>query len=285
MIIVTGATGQLGRSVALQLLERIPACQIGVSVRDPDKAHDLAARGVRVRQGDFEDIASLSSAFEGASRVLIISASALGAHAIRLNTTAIEAARATGAERVFYTSHVGAASVSDFPPMLVHAAVEDALAGSGLPFTILRNGFYASFAPTLLGDALETGEMRAPADGPVSFTTHGDLAEATAVALCDPDLDATRLALTASEAIDLQGIAASVSKLVGRPIRRVVVSDDEFRAGLAAQGLPELRIEMSMGFFLASRAGQFARVDPALARLVGREPTRLRDVFTERFAG
>lgn len=279
MIIVTGANGQLGRQVAEHLLARVPADQIGVSVRDPTQAQELEQRGVRVRSGDFDDASSLAHAFEGASRVLVISASALGETAIRLNTTAIEAAKAAGADRIFYTSHVGANPDSPFPPMPTHAAVEAALRELGAPFTVLQNGFYAGFAPSLLGDALETGELRGPQDGPISFTTHADLAEATAIALTDDGLGDEVLALTAAEAVDLADIAAITAELTGRPVRRVLVSDDEHRAGLVAQGLPDVRVDMAMGIFQASRLGQFARVDPTLERLVNRPPIPLRDVL------
>lgn len=279
MIVVTGANGQLGRQVVEQLLDRVPADQIGVSVRDPEKAQELEQRGVRVRRGDFDDAASLSHAFEGASRVLVVSASALGETAIRVNKTAIDAARAAGASRVFYTSHVGVGADSPFPPMHAHAATEAALGELGMPYTVLRNGFYAEFAPSLLGDALETGELRAPQDGPVSFTTHADLAEATAAVLTDDSVDDTVLALTSAEAVDLADIAAIMSELTGRSIRRVVVPDDEHRAGLIGKGLPEIRVDMSLGMILASRQGRFSRVEPTLERLIGRPPTSMRDVL------
>ena len=284
MIVVTAATGQLGHQVVEHLLSRMPADRIGVSVRDPAKAQDLQERGVRVRRGDYDDPASLEHAFEGATRVLVVSAPALGDAAIRMNATAIDAAAAAGAERILYTSHVGANEDSPFPPMPTHAATEAKLRSLDVPTTALRNGFYAGFAPSLLGDALETGELRAPADGPVSWTTHADLAEATAVALADDDLEDDILALTCAGAVDLAGMAAIASELTGRPIRRVVVSADEHRAGLAAQGLPEMRVAMSLGLIEASRIGHFALVDPTLERLIDHAPTTLREVLRQTLA-
>lgn len=279
MIVVTGAAGKLGRQVVEHLLNRIPADQIGVSVRDPTQARELEQRGVRVRRGDFGEPASLAHAFEGATRVLVVSAGALGETAIRMNTAAIDAAKAAGARHIFYTSHVGANPDSPFLPQPTHAAIEATLLELDVPTTALRNGFYAGFAPSLLGDALETGELRAPEDGPISFTTHADLAEGAAVALTHEGLDDEVLALTVVEAVDLTDIAAIASEITGRPIRRVVVSDDEHRAGLVAQGLPDVRVAMALGLFEASRLGQFARVDPTLARLLGRPPTPMRDVL------
>src|SRR4051795_5665261 len=141
MIVVTGANGQLGRAIVEHLKARIPAADIGVSVRDPKKAEDL---GVRVRRGDFDDPVSLEHAFEGATQVLIVSAATTGEAALRQHRTAIEAARNAGAERIVYTSHMGANRASAFAPMPDHAATEATLEASTVPFTSLRNGFYAA---------------------------------------------------------------------------------------------------------------------------------------------
>jgi len=277
MIIVTGANGQLGRGITERLLDRVPATEIGVSVRDPEQARHLEKQGVRVRQGDFGDPASLAHAFEGAAQVLIISANETGGDAVRMHTGAIDAAKAAGAQRIVYTSHMGSSPTSLFLPMLDHAATEAALQGSGVPFTSLRNGFYASTVPRLFGGALHTGELAAPEDGPVSWTSHADLAEAGAIALTGGDVGGLTPALTASEAIDLAGVAAIASELAGRPIRRVIVTDAQYQASLVAHGVPESAAVMLTGMFAASRAGEFARVDPALAGLIGRPPMSLRD--------
>ena len=279
MIIVTGANGKLGRAIVEDLLDLVPADQIGVSVQDTEKAESLEQRGVRVRRGDFADAASLAHAFEGASQVLIVSAPRTGELAVRLNRTAIDTAKAAGAGRILYTSHIGANPASPFPPMRTHADVDVALQESGVPFTALRNGFYASSGVMFLGDAVQTGEVVAPEDGPVAWTDHADLARAIAVALAKGGLDGITPALTGSETLDLAGIAAIASEVTGRPIRRVVVSDDEFRSRLTAHGTPELAIDMQLGFYVASRQGEFARVDPMLARLIGRQPMTMRDVL------
>lgn len=279
MIIVTGANGQLGRAIVERLLERVPAEQVGVSVRDPQKAEELKERGVRVRQGDFDDAASLAHALEGASQVLIVSSNGAGEEALRQHLTAIDVAKAAGARRILYTSHMGSSQTSPFHPMVDHAATEAALRDSGVAFTSLRNGFYASSAVQQLSNALETGELAAPQDGPVCWTAHADLAEAAAIALAKEGLDGLTPPLTASEAVDLEGIAAIASELTGRPVRRVVVPDAEFRAGLAARGVPEAMADMFLGLYLASRRGEFTQVDPTLARLIGRPPVPLRDIL------
>jgi len=279
MIIVTGANGQLGRAITERLLERVPAAQIGVSVRDPEQARELEERGIRVRRGDFDAAASLAHAFAGASQVLIVSGAATGETAVRQHRTAIDMAKAAGVRRILYTSHMGADPASPFPPMPDHAAAEAMLQDSGVPFTALRNGFYATSAAMLLGTALETGELALPEDGPVAWTAHADLAEVAATALTEEGLDGVTPALTGTEAVDMAGVAAIASELMGRPIRRVVVSDAEYRAGLIAHGLPEPVADMLLGLFVASRQGAFAPADPTLARLLGRPPTPLRDVL------
>jgi NAD(P)H dehydrogenase (quinone) len=279
LIIISGANGQLGRGIVESLLEKMPADQIGVSVRDPKKAQDLDERGVRVRKGDFDEPESLSHAFEGASQVLIVSSNSAGKGAVQQHKNAIDAAKSAGAGRILYTSHVGASPTSPFVPMVDHAATEKLLASSGVPFTSLHNGFYAESALWQLGEALNTGKLAAPEDGPVSWTAHADLADLAATVLCGETIDGTSPALTASEAIDLEGIAAIASELTGKEIRRVVVPDDEYKAGMISRGMPEHVVNMPLGMFLASRAGDFSKTDPTFERLIGRKPMSLRRIL------
>jgi NAD(P)H dehydrogenase (quinone) len=252
----------------------VPAAEIGVSVRDPAKATALADRGVRVRRGDYDDAASLAHAFEGAEQLLLVSAAATGEPALRQHATAIDAACAAGVRRIVYTSHMGANPASAFAPMPDHAATEAMLADSRLAFTALRNGFYTSSGRMLLGQAFETGELAAPADGPVSWTAHDDLAEAAAIVLTDEGrFEGPTPPLTGSAALDLAGLAAEV---IGRPIRRTVLTDAQYR-----EALPEPVAEMLLGLFAASRAGEFAAVDPTLGELLGRPPLTVRDVLAK----
>jgi NAD(P)H dehydrogenase (quinone) len=274
MIVITGATGQLGSLIVASLLERVPAEAVGVSVRDPGRAADLAGRGVRVRRGDFSDPNSLADAFEGATQVLIVSANEIGGNAVDAHVAAIDVARAAGAERILYTSHQGASADSPFAPMRDHAATEAYLAATGTPFTSLRNGFYATTVPFILGQALTTGEIVAPADGPVSWTTHADLAEAAAVILADPGrFDGPTPPLTGLDTFDLEDVADVLSKLTGRPIRRTVTDDDGWAAGLAAHGAPEALATMMLGMFRAARQGEFSVTSPTLGDLLGRPAT------------
>lgn len=282
MIIVTGATGRLGRQVVERLLTRVSADEVGVSVRDPQKAQAFADQGVRVRQGSFTDPADLAHAFEGASQVLIVSIDKFGEEAVQQHRAAIDGAVAAGARRILYTSHMGAGASSHFQACRDHAATEEALRASGVPFTSLRDGFHASTAAQFLGHALESGELTLPADGPVSWTAHADLADAAAAILADEGrFDGPTPPLTAAQAPTLDDVAAIATEVTGRTIKRITASDDRFREQLAARGVPAEAVDQVLGIFAASRAGDFATVDPTLATLIGREPTDLATVLRE----
>lgn len=277
MIVVTGASGQLGRGVVEGLLTRVPADQIVASVRDPAKMTAFADRGVQVRAGDFANSSGLATTFQGASQVLVISVDQFGEEGRRLHRAAIEAAWAAGARRVLYTSHTGARPGSAFAD---HAAAEAVLAEMGAPFTSLRHGFYAESALHLIGRGFETGEIRTPEDGPVSWTARADLAEAAAAVLAEEGrLDGITPPLTALEAFTMADIAAIASELTGRGIRRVVVPDDEWRDATVAQGVPAPLADALLGMLRSARRGELAATDPTLEALLGRRLLTMRDVL------
>ncbi|MGA5029612.1 SDR family oxidoreductase [Streptomyces cellulosae] len=285
MIIVTGATGKLGRLVVEKLLDRMPAAEVGVSVRDPRKARDLADRGVRVRQGSFTDPGSLAHAFEGATQVLLISVDKMGEECVKQHRTGIEAAVTAGARRVLYTGHAGGGSASRFQACRDHAATEEILRTSGVPYTVLRNGFYASSALDFLAPGLDSGRVALPADGPVSWTAHADLAEATAVILADEGrFEGATPSLTGPEALTFDDLARIATEVTGRTVTREVAPDEEFRAGLTRKGVPDELAGQLLGIFEASRAGEFAAVGPTLAELIGREPVGVAAQLRERVA-
>ena len=287
MIVVTGATGQLGRAIVQKLAERLPPTQIGASCRDVAQATDLAALGVRVRPGDFADPESLGGAFEGATQLLLVSsnAAAQGGDTLGQHRAVIAAAKAAGVTRVVYTSQMAASATSAFAPMLHHAATEQMLRESGLAWTALRNGFYASSGVQLMGDAFTTGTLEAPADGKVAWTTHADLAEAAAVILVSPGrFDGPTPPLTAAEALDLGDLAAMASELGPKPVRRVVQSDEDFRAAMASRGAPSHVADLVLGLYVASRNGEFSAIDPTLEQLLGRAPVRMRQVLADKLA-
>jgi NAD(P)H dehydrogenase (quinone) len=284
MIVITGATGALNGVTVEALLKRIPADQIGVSVRDVAKAQHFADRGVRVRRGGYDDPAALLDSFEGADQVLLVSSNNPGADGVALIRAGIEAAVQAGAQRILYTSHQHIGLDSPFVPAGVHAANETQLADSGLAWTSLRNGFYAHSLDWLLGSWRETGTIATPADGPVSWTERADEGEAAAVILTSERPYDGPVTLTASAAPTFAEIAGLASELTGRDIQRVVLDDEEWVAGQVAQGRPEYMARFLLGFYQAARDGRFADTDPLLAELLGREPRTVRDLLAERVA-
>ena len=181
---------------------------------------------------------------------------------------------------MLYTSHMGARADSPFAPASDHAATEAFLANAGMPFTSLRHGFYAESALHLIGRGIEAGEIRAPEDGPVSWTARADLAEADAIVLADEGrLDGVSPPLTAPEAFTMADLAAITSELTGREVKRVVVSDEEWRDAKVAEGVPAPMADALLGMYHAARRGDFAAVDPTLETLLGRRPHTMRDVL------
>ncbi|CAM5612325.1 SDR family oxidoreductase [Streptomyces griseorubiginosus] len=281
MIIVTGATGALNGATVEHLLKRLPPEQIGVSVRDVAKAQHFADRGVRVRQGSYEDPAALRHSFEGAEQVLLVSSNDPHADAVALHRVGIEAAVAAGAGRILYTSHQGAGADSPFHPARDHAATEQLLADSGVAWTALRNGFYAHSLAWLLGPWRQTGTITAPADGPVSWTDRADAAEAAAVILVGDRTFDGPVTLTARQAVTFDDVAAMASKASGREVTRVTLDDAAWIADQVAAGTPEAMARMTLTTFQAARQGRFAGVDPLLAELLGREPRSIADQLAD----
>ncbi len=274
MIIVTGATGTLNGATADHLLERIPAEQIGVSVRDPARTDHLARRGVRVRRGSYDDPEALLHSFAGAEQVLLVSSSDIASDVVAQHRIAIDAAVAAGAERILYTSAFGAGFDSPYPPLAIHAATEEHLAATGVPWTALRNGFYGDLGQ-LLGPWQSTGTIMKPVDGPFPWVDRRDAAEAAAVILTgDASFDGT-VDLIPSTPVTLADFAAAASELTGRHIERAIIDDEMWVAEEVACGMPEPTARFALSMFQATRSGHFAHSDPTLTQLLGRAPRNL----------
>ena len=284
MIVITGASGHYGRQVIDELLQVVPPSQIGASVRHPEKVAALAERGVRVRQGDFADPASLRAVFDGAEQVLIVSVNAFGEEAVRQHGAAIAAAKDAGAKRILYTSHQWADEVPIFVPSRDnHAPTEQLLRDSGVPFVSLRNGFYAESALFQLAALKHTHEIALPADGPTCWTARADLAVAAAKVLVNPGLldDGISPPLTGSELLDFADIAGLASQILGVEVQRRITSLDEYKHVLMSHGLPAPVAEGVTTLFTAAQAAEFAETDPTLERLLGRKATTMREVLAK----
>lgn len=256
MIVITGANGHFGRAVVDSLLTKAEPSRVAVSVRDPEKAQDLAARSISVRRGDFADPATLQQAFDGAEQLLLISVNLLGDEAVCQHGNAIQAARAAGVKRILYTSHQAASPTSLVPFARDHAATESLLQQAGVPFVSLRNGFYAESALYQLGGVASTHDLALPQDGPVSWTARADLAEAAATALVYSQRldDGISPPLTAASAITFAQVADLASELLGRNVTRTVIDEAAYRSTQLAHGLPAPVVDMLASLFAATRA-------------------------------
>lgn len=280
-ILVTGASGQLGRAVIRHLLDSrkiAPSRLIAVS-REPAKLADLAEKGVAVRKGDFDDAEGLREAFGGAGTVLVISTDALDGAGTRLrqHRNAIAAAKAAGAGRVAYTSLPKAeTSKISFAPD--HLGSEEAVKATGLPYLIFRNGWYAENLFMSLPQALKSGRWHSAAGGGrIAFVARDDIAAAIAGALAHPPSGSATYTLTGGEALTNAEIAAVAAKATGRPVEVVALADEELAGGMKAAGLPEAVVPTLVSFDTATRAGDLAEVTGDVERLSGRRPLPVRD--------
>ncbi|MFC3687689.1 SDR family oxidoreductase [Aquipuribacter hungaricus] len=281
MIVITGATGALNGATADHLLTRFPAEDLVVVARDPSRAQRFSDRGVAVRHGDYADPSTLEPAFAGADQLLLVSSSDPHADAVALHTAAVDAAVRAGVGHVLYTSHQGAAPGTPFGPGRDHAATEEVLERSGLTWTSLRNGFYAHTLAWLAGDWRTTGVVTVPADGPVSWTSREDAAEAAAVVITrlvagETGLDGP-LTLTAEEAPTFADVAASLTRATGSRVGHVLVDPEEWLAAQVREGRPEGMARFTLGMYEAAAGGFFAGTSPLLADLLGRRPASALD--------
>jgi NAD(P)H dehydrogenase (quinone) len=279
MIIITGATGALNGATADHLLDRLPPTQLVVAVRQPARAQRFAERGVEVRRADYDDPASLPGAFAGADQLLLVSSSDPMADAVDLHRAAIDAAIDAGVGRILYTSHQGAAPGTPFGPGRDHAETEQLLSESGIPWTSLRNGFYAHSLNWLLGPWRETGVITVPADGPVSWTAREDAAEAAATVIASGGAYDGTVTITAGDAPTFAEIAQIVSDLTGRTIGFEVTDEESWIAAQVTAGRPEPMARFMLGMYQAAHAGFFAATDPLLGQLIRREPRTVRDLL------
>jgi len=283
-VIITGATGGLGSDVIAQLQRLAPPTELGVSVRNPEKASALYKAGIRVRRGDFSEPASLDLAFAGARRVLLISTRTPGnAARFKEQCNAIDAAIRCGVEHIFYTSIVQRPG-SVFDVAQGHHDTEKYLATCGAACTILRNGQYIENLPMFLGQSVFTGDLALPQDGSTAWVSRVDLAEGIArLLLSKGDLPKTIL-LTGPEALDFAAIATIAGRAIGRRIVRRTIPGHEFAAMLVRRGLPPPLAQSLTTGFASRAAGELAESDPALQRLLGRPMRRVSEVLPELLA-
>jgi NAD(P)H dehydrogenase (quinone) len=277
-IVVTGATGHLGRLIVEALLDRgVAPAEITATGRSLEKIADLADRGVRVLPATYQDTASLDAAFAGAETLVLVSSNDFDDRAGQ-HRNAIEAAKRAGVRRIIYTSGPRART-SSLLLMADHRATEEALEASGVPHTVLRNGWYVENYTGQVPTYLEHGMVGSARDGKVSLAPRSDFAEAAAVVATTDGHDGKVYEL-GGEAVTLTELAAVISQATGAPVAYTDVPLDTFTGILTGAGLPAPVAAIFADVDRGLAEGEL-EVDPTdLATLLGRPATPLAEAVT-----
>ncbi|UYQ60374.1 SDR family oxidoreductase [Streptomyces peucetius] len=275
-IVVTGATGQLGRLVIEELLARVPAEQIVAVVRDKAKAAPLAERGVELRVADYSRPGTLADVFGAGDTVLLISGSEVGQR-VPQHTAVIDAAKAAGVARLVYTGVLGGPAAA-FKLADEHRATEQAVLDSGLPYTFLRNGWYSENYTAQIPVQLEHGIVGSAGDGRVGSASRADYAAAAAVVLTSDGHDGKAYELSGDHAWTLAEYAAALSEQSGREVAYQDVPADVHRSVLTGAGVPEPLAEILVDVDVSAvRRDLLQGGSGDLRRLIGRPTTPIAD--------
>ncbi len=276
MILVTGATGQLGKTVIHQLLKNAPADNIAALVRDETKAADLKDLGINIRVGHYDDSVLLEQAMQGVERVLLI-AGTNEDRRVQQHQNVVNAAKKVGVQGIAYTSRtLKDASNTANKLMLGHFQTEDAIKDSGLSHAIFRNVLYMDTISNFVGEkVLETGISLPAGQGQVAFALRSDMGEAIANALLAGAWNQTIYKLTGSKAYSFEDVAAALTKLSNREVKYTPADPAAFAAKMLERGVPEIVAGRVVGFMTDIKNGQEDEISPDLEQLLGRKPATL----------
>lgn len=274
MIAITGATGQLGQLVIEELLKTVPASQIVAIVRNPAKAEALSNQGIVVRQGDYTDQAAFTTALNGVDKLLLISSSEVGQRATQ-HQNVINAAKAAGVKFIAYTSLLHA-DTSPLGLHIEHVDTEKALAESGVPYALLRNGWYTENYLASAPPALEHGVfIGAAGEGKIASATRADYAAAAAKVVSEEGHAGNVYELAGDSAWTLSELAAELSKQSGKPVAYQNLSEADFAAALKGVGLPAGLADMLADSDTGASKGGLFDDSRTLSKLIGRPTTTL----------
>lgn len=274
MIAITGATGQLGHLVIEQLLKTVPAKQIVAIVRNPAKADALSQQGVVVRQADYADEAAFTAALGGVDKLLLISSSEVGQRAAQ-HQNVINAAKAAGVKFIAYTSLLHA-DTSPLGLHVEHVQTEKALAESGVPYALLRNGWYTENYLASVPPALEHGVfIGAAGEGKIASATRADYAAAAAKVISEEGHAGKVYELAGDNAWTLSELAAELSKQSGKQVAYQNLSEADFAATLKGSGLPAGLADMLADSDTGASKGGLFDDSRTLSNLIGRPTTPL----------
>jgi NAD(P)H dehydrogenase (quinone) len=274
MIVITGATGQLGRLVIASLLKRVPAARLVAVVRNVEKASDIAAMGVQVRFADYNHPASWSTALHGASKLLLISSNEIGQRT-QQHKTVIDAAERAGVKLLAYTSVLNA-DTSGLGLAGEHRETEANIHASGLPYVFLRNGWYTENYTMGIPAALSLGAVYGCAgDGRISSAARADYAEAAAEVVTSNNQAGKIYELAGDTSYTLSELAAEISRLSGQVINYINLPETEYKKALLAAGLPEHLAELLANSDMGASKGALFDDGRQLSKLIGRPTSTL----------
>ena len=280
MIAITGASGQLGRLVIDSLLTSVPASELVALVRNPASVSDLKDKGINVRQADYTQPDTLITALQGVDKLLLISSSEVGQRLVQ-HQNVIEAAKETGVSLLAYTSILHA----DTSPLGLadeHRATEAALADSGIPHVVLRNGWYSENYIASVPAALELGALYGCAGaGKISSASRADYASAAAAVLTQDGQAGTIYELAGDSAYTLAELAAEISVQTGKDIGYVDLPETDFADALLKAGLPAPLASLLANSDTGASQGGLYDDSQTLSKLIGKPTTTIAESVKE----
>lgn len=278
MIAITGATGQLGRLVIEALLTRVQAKELVALVREPSKADDLAAKGITVRHADYNAPETLRAALAGIDRLLLISSNEIGQRAVQ-HRAVIDAAKAAGVGLLAYTS-VLRADQSVLGLAAEHRDTETALIDSGIPYTLLRNGWYSeNYAASIPAATAHGAVLGAAQQGKISSAARADYALAAAVVLTTENQANKVYELAGDESYTLEAFAAEIGRQSGKSVVYKDLPEQAYKEALLGFGLPEALAALLADSDAAAAKGALFDDSKTLSHLIGRPTTPIAETI------
>lgn len=282
MIAITGASGNLGKATLFFLLKQANPSDIVAVVREPAKMNELSGNGIQIRQGDYEDAASMEKAFAGCDTIMQVSSAVYGEQADRQERNVVDAAVQSGVKRVVYVSTLNPGNGKHFRAAVTCGATESAIAEAGLQYSFFRNSMYMETIPLFVGNALADGKIFYPAgDGRISFASRIDIAEGLAGELLRKRSGNEIFHITGEEAAGFGRVAellASERSLAGD---YTDIPDEAFAEALVGEGMANEEIDFYISMANSIKAEEFSMVSNDLETLLGRKRKTLKEYVRE----
>jgi len=273
MIAITGANGNLGKATIPFLLQKVAPANIVAIVRNPETVNGFKEQGVIIRQADYNDYVTLKQAFKGVEKVLQISTIGVDMEtAKQQEKNVVTAIAENNVKHIVYTSMVQARPNTIFQGTETQYRTEELIRKTKIPYTFFRNSMYMEAIPELIGNALQTGEIRYPSgNGKISFISRNDIAEAIANVLTEATHENKTYEITGSKAYTLDELA----KLISVEMKHIDIADTTLREELISHHMPLQVVDLLVSMANGIKAGEFSHTENTLEKLLGRESLSL----------